>query len=98
MGACFEAGGDAMNPDEKNDFDEIMKEIQTWEPSRRLTLARRILDTLEASVTATSSTPPVPRGRPAAEILADMKTDRPAPDDETVRQWIDEHRMEKYGR
>ena len=87
-----------MNPDEMNDFDEILKKIQTWEPSRRLTLARRILETLEASVTATSSTPPVPRGRSAAEILADMKSDRPAPDDETVRQWIDEHRMEKYGR
>jgi hypothetical protein len=87
-----------MNPDEMNDFGEILKKIQTWEPSRRLTLARRILDILEASVTATSSTPPVPRGRSAAEILADMKSDRPAPDDETVRQWIDEHRMEKYGR
>ena len=27
-----------------------------------------------------------------------FRTDRPAPDDETVRLWIDEHRMEKYGR
>jgi hypothetical protein len=26
-----------------------------------------------------------------------FKTDKPAPDDETVRQWIDEQRMEKYG-
>jgi hypothetical protein len=87
-----------MNPDEMNEFYEIMKKIQTWEPRRRLTLARRILDTLEASVTAASSTPAVPRGRSAAEMAADLKTDRPAPDDETVRQWVDEHRMVKYGR
>jgi hypothetical protein len=86
-----------MNPDEMNEFYEIMKKIRTWEPVRRLTLARRILDTLDDSIAALPSRPPVPRGRSAAEMAADLKTDRPAPDDETLRQWIDEHRMEKYG-
>ena len=42
--------------------------------------------------------PPIPRGPSAAEIAAMFKTDKPAPDDATVKQWIDEHRMEKYGR
>jgi hypothetical protein len=34
----------------------------------------------------------------ADEIRAFLKSRQPAPDDETVRQWIDDYRMEKYGR
>jgi hypothetical protein len=63
----------------------------------KIALARRILETLE--------TPPVdqprsgwPRGPTAAEIAAVFETNKPAPDDATVKQWLDEHRMEKYGR
>jgi len=37
------------------------------------------------------------RGLRAAEVRGLITTDRPAPDDETVERWIDEHRMEKYG-
>jgi hypothetical protein len=37
-------------------------------------------------------------GVTAAELMALVKTDKPAPDDETVQRWIDEHRTEKYGR
>ena len=38
------------------------------------------------------------RGRSAEEVHARLNIKGPAPDDETVKQWIDEHRMEKYGR
>ena len=38
-----------------------------------------------------------PRGPSAAEIIETFKSDRPPPDDATVRRWIDEYRMEKYG-
>ena len=30
-------------------------------------------------------------------LLGRMKTDQPPPADEEVAQWLDEHRMEKYG-
>ena len=87
-----------MSLAEMTEFSEIMKRIEAWEPARRLTLVRRVLENLETSIATPSQTPAIPRGRSAAEIQAQMKTDRPAPDDETVRQWIDEYRMEKYGR
>jgi hypothetical protein len=34
----------------------------------------------------------------AAEVAAMFKTDKPAPEDRAVKQWIDEHRIEKYGK
>ncbi len=48
---------------------------------------------------ARKATPPAQkkRGFSAAEVQGLLRTDRPAPNDETVKQWIDEHRMEKYG-
>jgi hypothetical protein len=46
---------------------------------------------------ATSGRSSVPRGPSAAEIIEVFKSDRPPPDDATVRQWIDAYRMEKYG-
>ncbi|MBC7815675.1 MAG: hypothetical protein IAG10_02120 [Planctomycetaceae bacterium] len=38
------------------------------------------------------------RGYSAEEVHQHLQIKGPAPDDETVKQWIDEHRMEKYGR
>ena len=38
-----------------------------------------------------------PRGQSAAEVMAMLKTNKPAPDDATVKQWLDECGMEKYG-
>lgn len=52
---------------------------------------------LDAGTSPPPTPPPIPRGRSSAEIRRDFGTDKPAPDDETVKRWIDEHRMEKYG-
>ncbi len=76
---------------------ELVQRVQNWPPPMRLALARRILETLEG--------PPIeqqpaerPRGPTAAEIAAQFKSVRPAPDDATVKQWIDDYRMQKYGK
>jgi hypothetical protein len=83
-----------MSVVENDPLNEVLVRVNTWPPAQRITLARRILEALEPmTLTAT----PTPRGRPIEELLALFRTDRPAPDDETVRRWIDEHRMEKYG-
>jgi hypothetical protein len=63
----------------------------------RLALARRILETLE-SPPVEQQPAELPRGPTAAEIAAMFKSDKPAPDDAAVKQWIDEYRMVKYGR
>ncbi len=36
-------------------------------------------------------------GYSAAEISSLLEIDQPAPDDATVKQWIEEHCLEKYG-
>ncbi len=86
-----------MSVPETIEIAEVVSRVRSWPAAMRVALARRILDTLE--------TPPVeqppsklPRGPSAAEITARFKTDKPAPDDATVKQWIDEYRTEKYGK
>jgi hypothetical protein len=78
--------------------DQMSKVLQLvigWSPADRITLARRILETLE-STTLTAA--PVGRGRSIEENREQFGTDSPVPDDATVRRWISEERMEKYGR
>lgn len=76
---------------------EIVGQVRSWPAAMRVALARRILETLETPPVE-QPPPKLPSGPSAAEIAAMFKTDRPAPDDATVKQWIDEHRMEKYGK
>ena len=85
-----------MSPVETKEIADLVQCVQSWPPSLRIALARRILETLE-SPSPPEPPPTLPRGPSAAEIAAMLKTDKPAPDDATVKQWIDEHRMEKYG-
>ena len=96
----------------------ILESVKHWPVPQRVSLARRILETVENSALQPTTGPlPVVRGRPveeliglaagdkpppppgmsSAELMAFLKTDRPAPDDATIKLWIDEHRMEKYG-
>ena len=74
---------------------EVLQRVTAWSPADRITLARRILETLEATALKAGS---VGRGRSLEEIREQFQTDSPAPDDATVRRWISERRLEKYGR
>ncbi len=80
---------------ESTDRAEVLDRVKHWSAAERFALVREILETLASQMNPPS--PRVPRGRSAKEIMEDFKTDQPAPDDETVRRWIDEQRMEKYG-
>ena len=83
-----------MNATESAEITEIVKRVQSWAAPLRITLARQILETLESRPAGAFQ---VPRGPAAAEVAALFKTDKLAPDDATVKQWIDDYRMEKYG-
>ncbi|NUQ66075.1 MAG: hypothetical protein HUU20_26740 [Pirellulales bacterium] len=85
-----------MNVTEIEEIVGIVRRVEFWPEAARIILARRILQTLERP--RTSQLPPVPRGPTAAEIAGWFKTDKPAPDDATVKGWIDQYRMEKYGK
>jgi hypothetical protein len=79
---------------ESREMADVLDRVKRWPVAERFALVREVLETLAPKVPPAL---PVSRGRPVEEILASFKTDEPAPDDETVRRWIDERRIEKYG-
>jgi len=73
------------------DYNAIIQAIRQWPADKRFSLVQEVLQTL-APVT-----PPRSRRRTADEALGlAAATDHPAPTDEEVKQWMEEHRMEKY--
>jgi hypothetical protein len=57
----------------------------------RLNLAEQLLRGLHPAVH-----PAGIRGVPVEQVLGIAANDRPPPDDETVKRWVEEHRAEKY--
>ncbi len=88
-GAC------EMTDVQYQEIHDVVQRIQHWPAPMRIMLARQVLQRLEIELEPPST---LPRGPTAAEVAAMFKTDKPAPDDETVKQWLDEYRMEKYGK
>jgi hypothetical protein len=82
-----------MNTTEATELTDVLSRVSHWSPESRIVLARRILETLEG--------PQLPvrglRPRSVQELIGLGAGGSPAPDDDTVRRWIDDHRMEKYG-
>lgn len=73
---------------------EVVDRVRAWPSENHVNLVKQVLDPLLAEPlgvwTATAG--------PSAEAIRRIfESDMPAPDDEMVRQWIDEHRMAKYG-
>jgi hypothetical protein len=82
-----------MNAVQTRQVAEILDRVKDWPPELKIILARRILESLEPA-----ATPAPPRtGRSVRELIGMGTGDSPPPDDETVRRWIDEHRLEKSG-
>jgi hypothetical protein len=76
-----------------SDLESIFRQVCAWPAGDRLTLARRLLESI-----TTASEPTERRGYSAAEAMALVNSRQPAPSDETVRLWIAEHRSKKYDR
>jgi hypothetical protein len=81
-----------MDNFEAAEYEKILKIITAWPPSQRFRLVQDVLKTLA---------PPVEEARPRRKTLQEaeglLATDQPPPTDEQIEQWLDEHRMEKYG-
>jgi len=82
---------------EATELTDILNRVTTWPTTLRITLARKILESVDQVDAPAAPPAPKTRGLSAAEVRAMIKTDRTPPDDETVDRWIDEYRMEKYG-
>lgn len=79
-----------------NEIAQMVQQVQRWPITMRIALARQILESVEREP-ETASVSPLPRGPSAAEIAARFRTEKPAPDDDAVEQWMDQHRVTKYG-
>lgn len=75
------------------DRDTILRAIRAWPEDEQLAFAREILQQLRGHVVEEPLAPPDSRG--LAGLIANGQT---PPTDEEVAQWLDEHKMEKYGR
>lgn len=79
-----------------NEIQQLVQQVQSWPVPMRVALARQILESVEREPTGVSAAS-LPRGPSAAEVARRFGTDKPAPDDQTVRQWLEENRNSKYG-
>jgi hypothetical protein len=77
------------------DRETILEAISTWPRDEQAALAREILQRVHEQ-SGPIVEPPVRRGS-LRNLVGLLATDRPPPTDEEVEQWLDEHRMEKYG-
>ena len=86
-----------MTISETSEITSVLERVQSWPAPMRIALAHQILETVTAAGELNTSSKQ-PRGYSAEEVRAMLKIDKPAPDDATVKQWIEEHRLEKYGK
>jgi hypothetical protein len=82
-----------MSTAEAAEMTDVLSRVKNWSPESRIALARRILETLERAQQPTREL----TSRSVQELIGLGRGDSPAPVDDTVRRWIDDHRMEKYG-
>ena len=81
-----------MNQIENINYEMTLRTIRQWTIAQRFALLQDVLKTLVPEV----ERPPV-RERTLERALQVVPLDRQPPTDEEVKQWLDEHRMEKYG-
>jgi hypothetical protein len=77
----------------ERDHEAIEQAIAAWPVEEQIALARQILER------ASKPAPPQPTERSTWEALYGIaSTGQEPPSDEQVAQWLDERRMNKYGR
>jgi hypothetical protein len=90
-----------MNTAGADEVSEVLDRVKHWPLPSRITLARRILESLDPSAIAGTEPEPSPktptRGIPAESVVGLLRTDREPPDDEECRRIVEEERWKKYG-
>ncbi|HEU5118517.1 MAG TPA: hypothetical protein VFT74_18050 [Isosphaeraceae bacterium] len=90
-----------MSAVDTDELSEILDRVRNLSAASRITLARRVLETLEVSQPSRpeseASPQPSTRGWPVEKALGLLKTDRDPPNDEECRRIVEEERWKKYG-
>jgi hypothetical protein len=80
-----------MSQSEANNYEQLLKIVSNWSEDKQLAFVHDVLKVLESRKERKRE----PTLQKALGLLA---TDQPPPTDEEVKQWLDEHRWEKYGK
>ncbi len=83
-----------MNATDRQELMAVWEQVRRWPAQLQVSLARRLLD---AADTAEPTFGGPTRGKPVSELIGLGAGSGNPPSDETVRQWLEEHRAEKYG-
>jgi hypothetical protein len=81
-----------MNTLKTENYDSVLQTVRQWPPNRRFALVRDVINTL-----ATEMIPSRSKRKTLKKALGLVATSGPAPSDAEIQQWLDEHRLEKYG-
>lgn len=74
-----------------DNYDSVLQTVRTWSARQRYLLIQELIKTLEPEGE------PVPGEDTLRLARGLLATDKLAPTDEEVAQWLEEHRLEKYG-
>jgi hypothetical protein len=74
-----------MSTAEATDLTDVLDRVKTWPTTLRITLARKILESLDKAEAPTEVPPSQTRGFSAPVVQGLLKTSRTAPDDQTVK-------------
>jgi hypothetical protein len=75
----------------ESEIQTIIQQVKPWAEEDRMALAYLILRDMRKKTRE-----PAPRFT-LDRALGIARGNSPAPDDDTVQKWIDEHRQQKYG-
>jgi hypothetical protein len=87
-----------MSSAESSPFSGVLETVKSWPPHLRVSLARAILESVQSGESSTTGGKASGRGRPVEELIGLGAGSSPPPSDDVVRQWIGEHREEKFAR
>ena len=82
-----------MSQSKGNDYEHVFEVVRHWTASQRFNLVQDILKTLAPQEEAVGR-----KRQSIKEVFGILATDQTPPTDEEVKQWLDEHRWEKYGK
>lgn len=81
-----------MQTTETTSYEAVIEIVRNWPPASRFSLVQDVLKTLAPDVKNPRS-----KRNTLEKALGLLATSQPVPSDAEVQQWLDEHRMEKYG-
>jgi len=81
-----------MSQSDNANYEGVLNIVRQWPTIQQMALVQDVLKALTVRLEPARRT-----GDTLSRALGLLATDQPAPTDEEVEQWLDEHRMEKYG-